>query len=130
MRVGKTWLMDLSERLRWLRKNARPRGLRQNELGERIGRNQSYVSDAELGKKRRLSPEEVAEWAEACGYYGVMVFLTDDQLAEDGPSLLEDADPETLSAVLDLLRALPQMSDETRATIRAVLRSVVGQAGA
>lgn len=122
--TGKTWLMDLPERLRWLRKNARPRPLLQEELAEILGSTQSFVSQAELGKRRRLSPEEVAEWAEACGYFGVLVFVTNKQIAEDGPALLEEAEPETLSLVLTLLRAIPAMGHETRSAITRILESL------
>lgn len=119
-------LMDLFDRLKWLRKHARPHPLTQVQLGDLIGKGQTYVSEVERGKRLRVSPDEAAEWAEACGYYGVMVFLTDDQLSDDGPSLLADADPETINMVLDLLRSLPEMSQETRQTVHTILRSLIG----
>ena len=118
--------MDLFDRLRWLRKHARPHPLTQVQLGELIGKGQTYVSEVERGKRLRVSPDEASEWAEACGYYGVMVFLTDDQLSDDGPGLLSEADPETINMVLDLLRSLPRMSQETRLTVQTILRSLIG----
>jgi transcriptional regulator with XRE-family HTH domain len=42
-------------------------GLRQVDLAERLGRNQSYVTDIETGQKV-MDVVELMEWAEAIGF--------------------------------------------------------------
>jgi transcriptional regulator with XRE-family HTH domain len=42
-------------------------GLRQVDLAKRLGRSQSYVSNAEIGQKR-IALVELIEWAEAIGF--------------------------------------------------------------
>ncbi len=117
------WLMDLPQRLRWLRKNARPKPLRQTELAKMLGVTQGTISQAEIGLRLRMSPDEISEWAEACGYFAALAFVSTEEMADDGPALLSAADPDTLALVLNLLRAIENMSDETREAVHRILLS-------
>lgn len=111
--------MDLPERLRRMREDA---GLTQAELADRLNVIQTWVSKRERGV-HRVTPDDVAEWAEACGYRGATVFVTN-EVPEDLVALLETASPEELNAVMRLLRAFPHMSSETRDTVVAMLEIV------
>lgn len=121
------WFMSsMGDRLRWVRRNARPRSLTQAALASRLQRTQTYVSETELGK-RKAGPEEIVEWVEACGLHVFTLILarppSDD--TDELTQRLESANPESLNAVLDLLRALDVMPDVTRATVLAIIQSVV-----
>ena len=52
--------------LKLLREVRTKAGLTQTELGQRLARPQTYVSDCELGI-RRLDILQVHEWCQACG---------------------------------------------------------------
>lgn len=121
-----SWFMSMPDRLRWARRHARPRPLTQTELGDRLNKHQTYVSETELGK-RKAGPEEIVEWVEACGLHVFTLILARAPTAttEELTERLETADPDSLTAVLDLLRALDVMGTRTRQTVLAIIRSVV-----
>ena len=118
--------MSTGTRLKWLRTNAIPKPLRQIELAQKLGHAQSWVSAMERNANPRISPDDLAEWAEACGYVGVTVFLPlRDQPPELGATLAS-ADPASLEAITNVLRSLGDASEETRSALLKVLQSFSG----
>lgn len=117
-------LMDITERLRQLRVSAR---LSQEQLANRLGHPQAWVSRREVGATR-VKPDEIAEIAEACGYRMEMIFLPDGDGASDLSELLAIVRPEDAAAVAGLLRALPHLDASTRDFVLAQLEFAVSRA--
>lgn len=113
--------MPLHETLRSLRVAA---GLTQTELGDRLGKNQFWVSNRETGKTRSWLLEDIQEWAEACG------FQFDAAFVRQGSTInrIEHA-PDAVEAAQELLEAWSAMTPRERVLIRNMIRVALDDAG-
>ncbi len=115
--------MDLNQRLRRLRQDA---GLTQIDLADRLNISQSYISKIERGFTR-IPADEAIEWASACGFHGMLLFLNGDTAAEDVVRRLESASPDVLDLFMKLSDALPHMPPDTERMVVQMLDVVLSQ---
>lgn len=106
--------MTVREQLAALRRQA---GLTQQQLGEALGVDQSYVSRVEIGRRALLSLQEIERWVETCGHDAHLVVLP-----QGGSLELTGRDPESVEAAAALLDAWPHLSARERRVLREMLR--------
>ena len=110
-------VQNIGRRLRQLREAA---NISQEALGKRLGRNQRWVSQRELGQVK-VGPDELEEIARALGYSAAVII---EQQADELIQALRTADPDEISLAASFLRALPYMERGERDMIAAMLEVV------
>lgn len=116
-------IMDLAERMKALRLRA---GLSQDGLAELLDHPGAWVSRRETGSTA-FKPNDVAEWAEACGFHADTIFLPLAAPAEQLLQALTALDPHATQVLAEAAQALPFMDGQARDLILAQLQLLSGR---
>lgn len=114
------WLMDLAQRMKRLRLAA---GLTQDALASRLNRPGAWVSRREVGETA-FKPDDIADWAEVCGFDVHTLFVPTGVAATDLLDALTTLDAKHASILARAAMALPSMTPEGRDLVLAQLELV------
>ena len=117
------WIMDLAERMKGLRLRA---GMSQEALARQLNKTQVWVSRRELGVTA-FKPDDIEEWAEACGCRVDQVILPLNAPAEDLIRALSNLDPQEAQVLAEVARCLPVIPPAVREHVLAQLQLTAGR---